>query len=423
MFKKLWVKFRHSSLGGELRSLIPDFLVNLLFHLPMAVLATLFYQYPAKSLKVIGVTGTDGKTTTATLIHHLLVGAGKKAALITTVSAKIGAEEIPTGFHITSPHPWKLQSLLKKIVDKGYELVVLEATSHGLAQHRLLGSNFQIGVMTNVTREHLDYHKTYENYLAAKAKLFKGVKVAVLNRDDKSFKYLITDHKSPNTKYVTYGIKNKADFTPKSFKFKTKLLGEYNQYNCLAAITVASSLGLSEAKIKQGISSFKEIEGRMEAIDEGQDFQVYIDFAHTPNALKQVLKTLKAQLSPGGKLIAVFGCAGLRDREKRPLMGEIASKLADRAILTAEDSRTEDVNEIINQIAVGCQKSEGVEGKTFFKTPNRAEAIRFAIKKAKQDDIVVICGKGHEKSMCFGKTEHPWSDQREARRALKEKNV
>jgi UDP-N-acetylmuramoyl-L-alanyl-D-glutamate--2,6-diaminopimelate ligase len=390
----------------------------------MAVLATFFYQSPAKSLKVIGVTGTDGKTTTATLIHHLLVGAGKKAALITTVSAKIGAEEIPTGFHVTSPNPWKLQSLFKKIVEKGYKLVVLEATSHGLAQHRLFGCHFFMGVITNVTREHLDYHRTYENYLAAKAKLFKGVKVAVLNRDDKSYKYLKTRiQKDRKTKIVTFGIKNKADFTPKSFKFKTKLLGEYNRYNCLAAITVASSLGLSEAKIKQGISSFREIGGRLEAIDEGQDFQVYIDFAHTPNALKQMLKTLKESLGKDKKLIVVFGCAGLRDREKRPLMGEIASKLADRAILTAEDPRTEDVSEIIDQIAVGCQKSGGVEGRTFFKTPDRAEAIRFAIKKAKQGDIVVICGKGHEKSMCFGRTEYPWSDQREARRTLKEKDV
>jgi len=388
------------------------------------VLATFFYQSPAKSLKVIGVTGTDGKTTTATLIHHLFIRGGKKTALITTVSAKIGAEEIPTGFHITSPHPWKLQSLLKKIVDKDYELVVLEATSHGLAQHRLFGCHFFMGVITNVTREHLDYHQTYENYLAAKAKLFKGVKVAVLNRDDKSFGYLKTKiQKNKQAKMITYGIKKKADFTPKSFKFKTKLFGEYNQYNNLAAIAVASSLGLSEAEIRGGIESFKGIEGRMEEIDEDQSFKVYVDFAHTPNALKQALKALKAQLSPSGRLIAVFGCAGLRDREKRPLMGEVASKLADRAILTAEDPRTEDVNEIIDQIAVGCQKSGGVEGKTFFKTPDRAEAIRFAVEKARRGDIVVICGKGHEKSMCFGKVEYPWSDQRETRRALKEKGV
>ncbi len=423
MFKQLWVDFRQSSFGEKIRSLMPDPLVNLFFHFPLAVLAVIYFRYPAGNLRVVGVTGTDGKTTTATLIHHLLIKDGKKTALITTVSAKIGDEEVSTGFHVTSPHPWKLQSLLRKIVDRGYEFVVLEATSHGLAQHRLWGSNFFLGVITNVTPEHLDYHQTYKHYLAAKAKLFKGVRIAVLNRDDKSYQYLITGHKSPNTKYVTYGLKKGADFTPKTFKFKTKLPGEYNQYNCLAAIAAASALGLAEEKIKQGIQSFKGIEGRMEAIDEGQDFQVYVDFAHTPNALEQVLKTLKAQLSPDKKLIAVFGCAGLRDKKKRPKMGAIAAKIAGMVVLTAEDPRTEDVNQIISQMAQGCLKSGGIEGKTFYKIPDRQEAIRFAIEKADKNDIVVICGKGHEKSMCFGQTEYPWSDQREVKRALKERSV
>jgi UDP-N-acetylmuramoyl-L-alanyl-D-glutamate--2,6-diaminopimelate ligase len=423
MCKELWVRIRRSPLGETLRSLIPDFLVNFLFHLPLAIFATFFYQFPARNLKIIGVTGTDGKTTTATLIHHLLITGGKKTALITTVAAKIGAEEIPTGFHVTSPHPWRLQSLLREIVNQGYEFVVLEATSHGLAQHRFFGCHFYIGVITNVTHEHLDYHKSFKNYLAAKAKLFRGVKIAVLNQDDKSYNYLSAKIKAQSAKLVSYGVKKKADFTPKSFKFKTALLGEYNQYNCLAAIATASSLGLSETKIRQAIKSFKGIEGRMEIIDEGQDFKVFVDFAHTPNALEQVLKTLKMQLSEKGKLITVFGAAGLRDVEKRPKMGRIASRIADLVILTAEDPRTEDVDEIIDQIAKGCLRSGGVEGRSFYKVPDRAEAIAFAIKKAKKGEIVVICGKGHEKSMCFGRKEIPWSDQREARRALKEKGV
>ncbi len=423
MFKQLWVEFRHSSLGERIRPLIPDSLVNFLFHLPLAVFANLFFRFPSKNLKVIGVTGTDGKTTTATLIHHLLIKGGKKTALITTVSAKIGAEEISTGFHVTSPHPWKLQSLLRKIVDRDYKFVVLEATSHGLAQHRLWGINFYLGVITNVTHEHLDYHQTFEKYLAAKAKLFRGVKVAVLNRDDESYHYLSTKHQAPSTKIITYGIKNKADFTPKTFKFKTELPGEYNQYNCLAAIVTASSLKIPDGIIRRALVSFPSIEGRMESIKEGQNFKVYVDFAHTPNALEQVLVTLKAQLPVDKQLIAVFGCAGLRDKEKRAKMGEIASKIAGIVILTAEDPRTEDVNQIINQIAKGCQKSEGIEGRTFYKIPDRAEAIRFAIEKAEKDDIVVICGKGHEKSMCFSRIEYPWSDQREARRALKERGI
>jgi UDP-N-acetylmuramoyl-L-alanyl-D-glutamate--2,6-diaminopimelate ligase len=423
MLRQLWVECRHSSLGERIRSLIPDSIVNLLFHLPLAIFATLYFRFPAKNLKVIGVTGTDGKTTTASLIHHCLIKGGKKAALITTISAKIGAEVIPTGFHVTSPHPWELQSLLRKIVDKGYEFVVLEVTSHGLAQHRLWGVSFYLGVITNVTHEHLDYHQTYENYLGAKAKLFKDVKIAVLNRDDKSYQYLSTKLQAPSFKLVTYGIKNKADFTPKTFHFKTELSGEYNQYNCLAAIATTSSLKIPEEIIRRALISFPGVEGRMEAVEEGQNFKVYVDFAHTPNALKQVLKTLKVSLSADKKLIVVFGSAGLRDRRKRPKMGQIASKMAKMVVLTAEDPRTEDIHQIINQIAKGCQKAGGVEGKTFYKIPDRAEAIRFAIEKAEKDDIVVICGKGHEKTMCFGKTEYPWSDQREARRALKERSV
>jgi len=424
MFKQLWVDFRQSSFGEKIRSLIPDSLVNLFFHFPLVVIAVIYFRYPAGHLKVIGVTGTDGKTTTATLIHHLFTRGGKKTALITTVSAKIGDEEVPTGFHVTSPHPWKLQSLLRKIVDRGYEFVVLEATSHGLAQHRLWGGNFFLGVITNVTHEHLDYHQTYENYLAAKAKLFKGVRIAILNRDDKSFGYLKTKiQKYRKTRIITYGVKKGADFTHKTFKFKTKLQGEFNQSNCLAAIATVSVLGLSEEKIKQGIQSFPGIEGRLETIDEGQDFQVYVDFAHTPNALEQMLKTLRTQLSVGKRLIVVFGCAGLRDKKKRPKMGAIAARLAGMTILTAEDPRTEEVNEIIDQIAVGCQKNGSIEGKTFYKVPDRTEAIRFAIEKAEKDEIVAICGKGHEKSMCFGKIEYPWSDQREAKRALKERIV
>ncbi len=423
MINKLWVGFRHSPLGEKLRSLMPDSLVNLFYHLPLAILAVFIHGYPAQKLKVIGVTGTDGKTTTANLIHHLLTKSGKKAALISTISAKIGQKEIPTGFHVTSPHPWKLQSLLRRIMDKGYQYLVLEATSHGLAQHRLLGSNFYLGVITNVTEEHLDYHQTYENYLAAKAKLFSGVKIAVLNKDDQSYFYLKSKIKNQKSKIITYGIKKKADFTPQTFKFKTLLPGEYNQYNCLAAIAVASSLGIDEKKIKKAIASFKSLEGRMEAIDEGQDFKVYVDFAHTPNALEQVLKTLKKELKEGKKLLVVFGCAGLRDIQKRPKMGTIASRLADLVILTAEDPRTEDVKKIINQIARGCLKKGGVEGRTFFKVPDRSEAIRFAVNKAKKDDLVVICGKGHEKTMCFGRKEYPWSDQKEVSRALKEKSV
>lgn len=419
MFKKWWLKIRHSPLGKKIRCLVPNWVINSFFHLPVAFFAAFVYRYPARRLKIIGVTGTDGKTTTATLIYQILLLAEKKVALISTVSAKIGKKEIPTGFHVTSPHPWKLQALLKKIANQGYEYVVLEVTSHGLDQHRILGINFLVGVITNVTHEHLDYHETYQNYLRAKVRLFENVKIAVLNRDDSSYRFLVAKtRKNKQAKVVTYGIKKKADFTPRTFQFKTSLPGEYNQYNCLAAIATTVSLNISLKRIRQVVAGFKGVKGRMEAIKEGQDFQVIVDFAHTLNGLENALKTLKEKKPH--RLIAVFGCAGLRDAQKRPKMGKIATRLANISVLTAEDPRTEDVNKIIDQIAQGCQEAGGVEKKTFFRLPDRSQAIRFAIQKlAKKGDIVVICGKGHEQSMCFGVTEYPWSDQKEARKALR----
>ena len=433
----LWEEFRYSLIGEKIRSLFPQSFVNRLKHFPAAFLAVLFYRYPARNLRVIGVTGTDGKTTVVNLIYHILKEAGLSAAVISTVSAKIGDKEIETGFHVTAPDPWRLQKFLRRMADLGIEYVVLEATSHGLDQHRLLGCNFMMGVVTNITHEHLDYHKTYGNYLTAKAKLFKRVKMAILNRDDESFPYLVAKLQScKDTKRQSYGIKNKADFTPETFKFKTQLLGEYNQYNCLAAIAAASALGVPEEKIREAIASFERVEGRMEEIAEGQNFRVIVDFAHTPNALEQVLTHLRKELlldSARGenKLILVFGCAGLRDREKRPMMGEIAAQYADFTILTAEDPRTEDVNKIIEEISQGCLAGGAKEVKDttyyiphttyhyFVRIPDRQEAINFAIQKlAKKDDIVVICGKGHEKSMCYGKTEYPWSDQEAVRKAF-----
>lgn len=376
-------------------------------HLLQAILANLIYRFPSKSLVVIGVTGTDGKTTTVHLIHHILKETGLKADLISTVSAP--------GLHATTPNSWILQKLLRQMADQKIKYVVLETTSHGLDQHRLWGIKFHTAVITNITHEHLDYHRSYENYLKAKAKLFRHVQVAVLNRDDKSFENLKL--KIQNSKLITYGIKNRADFTPQNFEFKTNLPGEYNQYNCLAAIAASSALEIPSEKIRKAVSSFKGVIGRMEEINEGQNFKFIVDFAHTPNGLENALEALKEVTK--GKLIVVFGSAGLRDKQKRPMMGEVAAKLADVSVLTAEDPRTEEVNTIVEQIAQGCKKAGGIEGKTFFRIPDRREAIKFAVQKAEKGDIIVICGKGHERSMCFGKTEFPWSDQEEAKRALK----
>lgn len=380
-------------------------------HLLVAVGANLYYGFPSRRLTVIGVTGTDGKTTTVHLVHHILTQSGLRADLISTVSAP--------GLHTTTPDSFVLQKLLREAVDRGIKYVVLESSSHGLDQNRLWGVKYELAVVTNITHDHLDYHRTYENYLAAKAKLFRGIRVAILNRDDKSYEPLRLKVKSKKLKVVTYGVKNKADFTPQNFEFQTSLPGEYNQYNCLAAVAVASAVGVPADKIRKAVASFRGVIGRMEEINAGQNFRMIVDFAKTAPGLENALKTLRGQLSSGKKLIAVFGSAGLRDIQKRFMMGEVAGRLADVTVLTAEDPRTEDVNDIIDQIAAGCRKADGIEGKTFFRVPDRSRAIKLAISLARKDDIVVVCGKGHERSMCFGQTERPWSDQAEARKALK----
>ncbi|MFC1711463.1 Mur ligase family protein [Patescibacteria group bacterium] len=408
MFHEQVRKIRNWHLIQFFRQLLPHWLVNLLYHFPKSFLAVLYYQYPAKNLTVIGVTGTDGKTSTATLIYEILKKAGKKVALVSTVSAKIGNLDLETGFHVTSPDPWKLQQLLRQIVNKEIKYVVLEATSHGLAQYRLLGCNFYLGVVTNITHEHLDYHKTFSSYLLAKAKLIKKTKYSILNNQDSSFKIL---GKIAQGKVISYGLKN-ADYSLENYSFKTSLPGEFNLLNSLAAIAVAKTLKIDDKSIKKGLILFKGVRGRMEEIKVGQNFRVFIDFAHTPNALENALKTLSKM---GSRVIAVFGCAGLRDKEKRPMMGKIACQLADIVVLTAEDPRKESILTIISDIKAGCQQKNKIIVKT-----DRKEAIDHTITKlAKKGDIVGFFGKGHEQSMCYGVKEQPWSEHEVIEEALK----
>ena len=439
------------------------------YHLLVALASCVYYRFPGKKLKVIGVTGTDGKTTTVNLIFHILKTAGEKVSVISTVNTIIGGKQLGTGLHVTTPDPRIVQKLLFEAVKRRSQYLVLEVTSHALDQNRVFGIPFKIGVLTNVTREHLDYHKTYKNYVATKAKLLQRARWAVMNRDDESYTIISNFQPSsraqvegfPISNLVTYGIKNRAEIRAadvflsptlsgfvvqcmdtskrggeRTVKVKTKLLGEYNVYNCLAAIGCAKILGVNDEIIRQALASFQPVEGRMEFIDTGQPFSVIIDFAHTPNALEKVLTTIRtlypkpSALNP--RFILVFGCAGLRDREKRHVMGEIAAKYANFVVLTAEDPRTEDVDDIIQQIAEGCKKAgaeewevgKGEKGKTkFFRIPDRQEAINFAIQKlAQKGDIVLITGKGPEKSMCFGKTEYPWSEKKVVLEALKERN-
>lgn len=387
-----------------------------IYHFFVALAAVAWYRWPAKKLTLIGVTGTDGKTTTTTLIYHLLKTAGKKVAMVSSVAAYIGQDKIDTGFHVTSPHPWPLQKLLRRVADTGYQYLVLEVTSHGLDQYRILGCRFYLSVLTNITHEHLDYHKTLEEYIRAKSRLFKLSQISILNQDATAYgqikKILVGQ-----TSIKTYSLKKPLDKIIME-ALNTTFPARYNQENALAAATAAADLGLTAQVIARGLRSFPGVPGRLETIPNNQGLNVIIDFAHTPNALKAVLTELRRRLhatrhAPRAKLIAVFGAAGQRDYTKRPIMGQVAAKLTDEVVLTAEDPRTEDVNAIIDQIAAGSPKF------LFHKVPDRQEAINYAIiDLAQKGDIVGIFGKGHEASMCFGTTESPWSDPKAAKEAL-----
>ncbi len=375
-----------------------------------ASLALLWYRYPSRHLTVIGVTGTDGKTTTATMLYHILKAANLKVALISTVAAYLGDERIDTGFHVTSPTPWALQKLIKKIADRGFTHLVVEATSHGLDQHRLLGVRVAIGIVTNITHEHLDYHRHYDRYLAAKAKLFRHAHFALLNQADASFEPLVKKLSSfkPRPHIQTYSGTAIPDYIRNFF------VEPYNQLNAQAARTAAQLLSVEEATIKTGLASFEGVSGRMEAIKNTRGLHVYVDFAHTPNALEQVLTTLRSAHS--GKLIAVYGCAGKRDYTKRPLMGEIGARLADYVILTSEDPRGENVESIIYQMKQGIVTGHD----RVLSILDRTQALEWALHRlARTGDTVAILGKGHEQSMNLdGTHETPWSDQEQVRNIL-----
>ena len=446
-----------------LRNHIPHSWVNTLRHYPTALLAAAYYQYPSRLLFIIGITGSDGKTTTTNGIYHLLQTANLKTGMLSTISAKIGNQNINTGLHVTTPDPWPLQKLIKSMVDHNAKYAVLETTSHGWAQHRLFGTNFDIGVITNITHEHFDYHGTYQNYLLTKAKLLKHVKLAVLNIDDKSYQPLLKYLKShnPGAQIWTYGIQNpNANFLAKNINISNKalnytcyinertneqwykqpkqqkfditfpILAYFNVYNTLAMIAVGHYLKIPPRIIQKALKTFPPIPGRMEYIP-WKKRRIVIDFAHTPNAIQSALETLRQNSkleTRNSKLISVFGCAGLRDIQKRPLMGKVSAQFADITIITAEDPRTEDVNKIIAQIATGCKQAGAKEtllsnvrcqmSDVFIRIPDRQTAITTALAISHPGDTIGIFGKGHEKSMCYGATEHPWSDKKAVQKAI-----
>lgn len=348
---------------------------------------------------MIGVTGTDGKTTTSTLIYEILKKAGMRVGLISTVGAFVDGEEIETGLHVTNPDAKELQPILKMMVEKGITHVVLEVTAHGLDQHRVLGCNFLIGVLTNISHEHLDDFGTMERYVEAKAKLFKNVKYAVVNEEDEYLNWILHSVQD-DTKIIKYGksgINEVADV----------LKGEYNRYNIAAATAVADVLGIKYQVSSMVIRNFEGVAGRREEVKNNKGFRVYVDFAHTPNGLKSILKQLRFETKK--KLIVVFGCTGGRDQTKRPIMGKIACDTADVVVVTSDDTRGERQDAIYEQIVSSIKYLVSSMEKVH-KINDRREAIKFAIEMAKKGDIVLLAGKGHEKSINLGGVEYPWSD-------------
>lgn len=409
----------------------------------LAHLSAVFYRCPANHLTLLGVTGSDGKTTTVNFLYQIMKAAGLKAGMISTVNAIIGDQALDTGLHVTTPEAFEVQAYLRQFVDAGITHAVLETTSHGLAARRVSGSDFDIGVVTNITHEHLDYHGSWEAYLQAKGLLFEGLgqpkrkvnpirPLAVLNIDDRSYRPLQV---LTTARQVSYGTDPRAEVyateienTPVFLKFiahgpgfeipiETVMIGNYNVWNILAALSAAVvGLGIDPGVAADGIRALQSIPGRMERIDMGQDFLAVVDFAHTPFAIKSALEAGRQMTD--GRVIAVFGSAGLRDKQKRRMMAETSAQLADLSILTAEDPRTESLDEILAEMAAGAASQGGRENETFFRIPDRGAAIRYAVEQAQPGDLVFALGKGHEQSMCFIETEYPWDDRTAMRAAL-----
>ena len=384
-----------------------------IYHLLVAILANVFFGFPARRLTVIGVTGTDGKTTTVNLIYHILKESGFSVSMISTTGVIIKGKKYPLGFHVTTPSSFTLQKFIAKAINKNEKenFLILEITSHAIDQNRIFGIPFYIAVLTNITNEHLDYHKTFENYLKTKTELLKKSKISVLNKDDKSYrliKKLLSGYKG---KMLTYGLSAKADFVFEEEQIATDLIGDFNKSNLMAAYSVCRTLGIPKESVKKAIGNFQLPEGRLEVVYD-KKFSVVVDFAHTPNAFEQLLSSIRPNIK--GRLIHVFGSAGERDKEKRSEMGKIASQYADIIILTSEDPRSEDPTLIIEDISSGIG-----EKKEIYKITDRTKAIEKAVTLAKKGDLILTTGKGHEKSMNLGNGEVPWSDKKEILRILK----
>jgi UDP-N-acetylmuramoyl-L-alanyl-D-glutamate--2,6-diaminopimelate ligase len=423
-------------------------LKNVFWHLPTSLFWNIYYRFPSRRLKLIGVTGTDGKTTTCYLLYHTLKNAGVKVGLISTIGAKIADQDLSVGLHTTSPEPQLLQQIFSQMNFAGTEYAICEVSSHALDQYRFFGCRFLVSVITNTSHEHLDYHHTINEYVAAKRKLFQQSQTAILNRDDQSYQLINPALTIPT---FSFGIKNKSDFQATKIKVNSQKLQfnvnqlkiitdsnyYYQVYNILAAIGVISQLHLDPQFLLNTIKNFPEVKGRRELVNNSLNLKCIIDFAHTPAGLKATLSSLR-QTTSKGRLIVIFGATGGRDQSKRPIMGQVVSQIANIALITADDTRNENIKDINRQIISGIRPSKSFpishnlslnqitksikshpKKFIYFDIPDRQSAFNLAIKIAQPNDIIVACGKGHEKTILHGQTEYPWSEAEAFRTAFK----
>jgi len=389
------------------KSLIKKFIpksVLSLYHLILAFLGALIYRFPSKRLKVIGVTGTNGKSTVVEFITKIFEEAGFKTASQSSIRFKVTDKEWPNAFKMTMPGRFFIQKFLRQAADSGCQYAVLEVTSEGIKQYRHRFIYFDIAVFTNLAPEHIESHGSFENYRAAKGKLFQAVKnVHVINIDDKNAEYFL---QFPANKKYTYGLA-KGDINTKNTQFKLKLIGDFNVYNALAAICVGVSQRIGLEACRGAVEEVGGVAGRMEEVV-SKPFKVFVDYAFTPNALEKVYQTLTHQLAnvSTNKLVCVLGsCGGGRDKWKRPILGELAGKHCDEVIITNEDPYDENPMEIIEQVASGCKEKAK-------KILDRRAAINEAIKLAQAGDVVIITGKGCEPWICVkGGKKIPWDDR------------
>ncbi len=418
--------------------MIPQSIKNI-YHLIQAILANFYFGFPSRKLRVIGITGTNGKTTTVQMITKILEEAGHKVAMASTINFKIGDKEWVNKTKFTTLSAWAVQKFIKDAIAEECEYLVLETSSHSLDQYRVWGVDFNIAVITNVTREHLDYHKDIERYRKAKLRLFKNVDNVVVNLDMSNPEEFLNVSAPSKCGYTTRienankseGIKSNtvlaeeiglemlgSKYKIKDTEYKLNLPGIFNIENALAATCVGINEKIDERIISRALEKIDGVAGRMEHIKNDRGLNIIIDYAVTPDSLEKLYRLIKDINRNNGDVISVFGSCGERDRGKRPIMGEIVSKFADYVIVTNEDPYNEDPQRIIDEVAAGVKGKR--EGENFWKIFDRREAIRKALGLSKLGDFIVITGKGAEETMAIGKERIPWNDKKVVLEELEE---